>query len=930
MSYVLTKDQVKEEIKKCGRDPVYFITNYCKISHPEKGLIPFSLYGYQQKTIKDFEDYRFNIVLKARQLGLSTAVAGYIAWMLLYRRQKSVLVVATKLDVAANLVKKVKKMIKSLPSWMNIADISIDNRNSFELNNGSWIKASSTSESAGRSEALSLLVIDEAAFVEGMEDLWKSIFPTLSTGGRCIAISTPNGVGNWFHETYTNAESNTNDFHAIKLNWDAHPERDRDWFEAATRNMNRRDIAQEYECHTAYTKIITPFGFKYIKDIQIGDQVLTHRGHFRKVTRLYNKQTNKENLVSISTPMSRKNPIEITKEHPILTAVRATTDSFNIFNEIRENIFDEKWLGAEEIMNKYGEYSVPQYAVALMPKLDNNIFQNKNTIFDLAALNIHKIFTNDIIRTHRQKGNNKRFIQLDEETGKMVGLYLAEGFSNKNEVVFSFNSEEKNLIDFVKYWSNKYGFTVREHIRNYAKCTTVHISGKFLPMFFKNFIDGNTCYNKTLNETIYQCSADFVRAIINGIWLGDGLHLPDKKNVLGLANPQLIYQIRMLMTAFNLFTRVSYVEQHSEGRNSKTRYYLELNNVNGRNIEECTKNGIPAIKGQKSKFAKNKWWGRPTINEYKSEDENVQVYNIEVEEDNSYVAENLIVHNCSFNASGEGVINSQDLQEIREGVLEPKYRTGFDRNYWIWEEARVDFTYLLVADVARGDGKDFSAFHVIKLETMEQVAEYQGKIAPDIYADMLFQTGKEYNNALLVVENNNIGYNVLDKLIERKYPNIYFSIKSTHEYIEQVQAESMNNSVPGFTTTQKTRPLIVAKLEEFIRNRLIKIYSNRTVEELSTFVWNNGRPEAMKNRNDDLTMSLAIACWVRDTALTVSQRDIEYTKAMFNAITVANTRVQTKIPGQIGYNGNYSMDEKRVNQKELKEFYKMYDWLYKG
>lgn len=248
MSYVLTKDQVKEEIKKCGRDPTYFITNYCKISHPEKGLIPFSLYGYQQETIKAFEDYRFNIVLKARQLGLSTAVAGYIAWMLLFRRQKTVLVVATKLDVAANLVKKVKKMIKSLPSWMNIADISIDNRNSFELNNGSWIKASSTSESAGRSEALSLLVIDEAAFVEGMEDLWKSIFPTLSTGGRCIAISTPNGVGSWFHETYINAENKTNDFNAIKLNWDAHPERDRDWFEAATRNMNRRDIAQEYEC----------------------------------------------------------------------------------------------------------------------------------------------------------------------------------------------------------------------------------------------------------------------------------------------------------------------------------------------------------------------------------------------------------------------------------------------------------------------------------------------------------------------------------------------------------------------------------------------------------------------------------------------------------------------------------------------------------
>ena len=135
MSYGLTKEQVKDEIKKCGRDPAYFIMNYCKIAHPEKGLIPFALYGYQQETIKNFEDYRFNIVLKARQLGLSTAVAGYIAWMLLFRRQKSVLVIATKLDVAANLVKKVKKMIKNVPDWLRIAEIGIDNRNGGSFKN---------------------------------------------------------------------------------------------------------------------------------------------------------------------------------------------------------------------------------------------------------------------------------------------------------------------------------------------------------------------------------------------------------------------------------------------------------------------------------------------------------------------------------------------------------------------------------------------------------------------------------------------------------------------------------------------------------------------------------------------------------------------------------------------------------------------------
>ncbi len=94
--------------------------------------------------------------------------------------------------------------MKNLPDWLQIAEIKIDNRTSFELTNGSQIKASSTSGDAGRSEALSLLIIDEAAHVEGMSELWTGLYPTLSTGGRCIALSTPNGVGNWFHKTYLN------------------------------------------------------------------------------------------------------------------------------------------------------------------------------------------------------------------------------------------------------------------------------------------------------------------------------------------------------------------------------------------------------------------------------------------------------------------------------------------------------------------------------------------------------------------------------------------------------------------------------------------------------------------------------------------------------------------------------------------------------
>ena len=136
-------------------------------------------------------------------MGISTITAAYVSWMLLFHRDKNILVIATKFSTASNLVKKVKAMIKLLPPMFDqIATIAIDNRSSFVLSNGSEIKASATSIDAGRSEALSLLVIDEAAHVENFDELWTALQPTMAAGGRCIALSSPNGVGNWFHKTY--------------------------------------------------------------------------------------------------------------------------------------------------------------------------------------------------------------------------------------------------------------------------------------------------------------------------------------------------------------------------------------------------------------------------------------------------------------------------------------------------------------------------------------------------------------------------------------------------------------------------------------------------------------------------------------------------------------------------------------------------------
>ena len=251
MTAVSTRQQQIAEIVKCGKDPVYFINKYLKIEHPTKGLLPFDTYPFQDRCINDFNEHRFNIILKSRQLGISTITAAYSIWLALFYKQKNILVIATKMAVAQNFVKKVKVAIQNLPPWLILSKMVANNKQQVVFENGSSIKAIPTSEDAGRSEALSLLIIDEAAFIRNFDEIWTGLYPTLSTGGRAVILSTPNGVGGQYYDLWMGAEQKTNEFNAIKLSWDVHPERDMTWFENETKNMSEKQIAQELLCDFA-------------------------------------------------------------------------------------------------------------------------------------------------------------------------------------------------------------------------------------------------------------------------------------------------------------------------------------------------------------------------------------------------------------------------------------------------------------------------------------------------------------------------------------------------------------------------------------------------------------------------------------------------------------------------------------------------------
>jgi hypothetical protein len=176
---------------------------------------------------------------------------------------------------------------------------------------------------------------------------------------------------------------------------------------------------------------------------------------------------------------------------------------------------------------------------------------------------------------------------------------------------------------------------------------------------------------------------------------------------------------------------------------------------------------------------------------------------------------------------------------------------------------------------------------------------------------------------MVVIENNSVGFHVLEKLKEKEYSNVYHSKKGSHKYVEQYAAEGNSSVVAGFTTSMKTRPLIIAKFEEFIRNKVLTIYSKRLANELDTFIWKNGRPEAQRSYNDDLIMAASIGCWVRDTAIIENKKDIEYKKAFLNAMITTKTTLDTRAPGQMKANMSDRINEAR---KQMEEF----GWVIKG
>ncbi len=537
----------KVEFEKCRNDPEHFIRTYCYIIHPKRRRIKFDLYDFQAAALKRFKDHRLNTVLKSRQIGISTLIAAYIFWMMLFHQASIVLVMANKEKTAKNLLKKIRYMVVELEkeqrakrcknvlpwSWKKFLRGNVTR---IQMPNNSEVLAEACTAEPGRSEGVSLLVIDEAGIIENFAEKWGGLGPIITEGGDCIMNSTPRGAVGKFYDT------------------------------------------------------------------------------------------------------------------------------------------------------------------CIHSKMDDQFIQDFN-----------------------------------------------------------------------------------------VKAT---------------------------------CSSDSV----------NGYNL--------MIMPYSIHPDR-------------------------TAQWLE---------EECQRLG----------------------------------YNDRQRAEEFY---------AEFLASGETLVHPERIRELSALCVDPIRKEGIGDHVWIWEEPDELANYLLVADVAEGAGDDFSAFHIVKVETGDIVVEYKGKLGTHDYSGMLTEYGFRYNTAGVVIERTGPGGGVVEPMVHTlKYPNIYYTpitddlanIKRSQKekdrlpvnYFYDPNTDLYINGKPGWVTSSITRPQILNRMSSAIQDKSIMPRSVRFVEELKTFVFSSkqGRYEAAAGTNDDLVMSFAIMSYVYEIAIREWQLNQDYIGVMLSG-TSKNVK---KMPDHLG------------------------------
>lgn len=285
--------ELQDFIKCCDPDTgyLYFMDNFFMIQHPTKGSMVYHPYGYQQRLINTYHNYRFSISLMPRQSGKSTSAAGYLLWYAMFVPDSTILIAAHKYTGAQEIMQRVRYAYENCPDYIK-AGVTTYNKGSLDFENGSRIVSATTTENTGRGMSITLLYLDEFAFVRPSiaKEFWTAITPTLSTGGKAIITSTPNsdedqfafiwkGANKTEDEFGNTTELGVNGFRAYRASWDEQPGRDQKWADEMKAQLGEDRFRREIGCEfiIADETLINP---STLIDLQ-GIEPITRMGQVR-------------------------------------------------------------------------------------------------------------------------------------------------------------------------------------------------------------------------------------------------------------------------------------------------------------------------------------------------------------------------------------------------------------------------------------------------------------------------------------------------------------------------------------------------------------------------------------------------------------------------------------------------------------------------
>ena len=220
----LSREQVLLEYAKCVKDTPYALKTYLQTyDNTQSQYVPLELFPDQVNLINDYDNHEENIALKYRQAGVSTVTAAWASKKVVTASKKKpekVLIIANKLDTSMEFANKVRSFVDQWPAWFGITfSVEKNSQRHFKLSNGCEVKAVATSKDALRGYTPTILIFDEAAFIDADDDFWSACMASLSTGGKVIVISTPNGFDPIYYTIYDQALRGMNDFKITEMFW---------------------------------------------------------------------------------------------------------------------------------------------------------------------------------------------------------------------------------------------------------------------------------------------------------------------------------------------------------------------------------------------------------------------------------------------------------------------------------------------------------------------------------------------------------------------------------------------------------------------------------------------------------------------------------------------------------------------------------------